>query len=210
MCDSGRGSNRIGGTRRSRCDLCPAEVAPERSSRELTRPAGAEHVAGRLRWPSNAKKTCQPVHMSKSPIAIGTPTNPVFPSRPRTARRSTTSCSFPKRLHSHHDSHHVPPTAGGVPRRLPDADRGRRDRRRRPAAVHRAGPRAGDEVARGVARPPRAAGFQQLHALGRHAAAFDPVDRAGAAPAVCRRAARPPDRYRRLRGDAAASRPRPQ
>ena len=39
------------------------------------------------------KKTCQPVHMSKSPIAIGTPTSPVFPSRSRTARRSTTSCS---------------------------------------------------------------------------------------------------------------------
>ena len=48
-CDSGRGSSRIGGTRRSRCDVCPAAVALKRLSRELTRPAGAEHVAGRLR-----------------------------------------------------------------------------------------------------------------------------------------------------------------
>ena len=35
--------------------MCPAAVAPERLSRELTRPAGFEHVAGRLRWPSNAR-----------------------------------------------------------------------------------------------------------------------------------------------------------
>jgi len=55
MCDSGRRSSRIGGTRRSRCDVCPAAVAPQRLSGELTRPAGAEHVAGRLRWPSNAR-----------------------------------------------------------------------------------------------------------------------------------------------------------
>ena len=49
MCDSGRGSSRIGGTRRSRCDLCNAAVAPKRLSRELTSPAGAEHASGRLR-----------------------------------------------------------------------------------------------------------------------------------------------------------------
>ena len=48
-CDSGRRSSRFGGTRRSRCDLCLAVVAPARLSRELTSPAGAEHASGRLR-----------------------------------------------------------------------------------------------------------------------------------------------------------------
>jgi len=55
MCDFGRGSSRIGGTRRSRCDLCNAAVAPKRLSRELTSPAGAEHASGRLRWPFEAR-----------------------------------------------------------------------------------------------------------------------------------------------------------
>jgi len=47
------------GTRRSRCDLCPAAVAPKRWSRELTHrrwvgdliPAGAEHVSSQRAVP---------------------------------------------------------------------------------------------------------------------------------------------------------------
>ena len=55
MCDSRRGA--AGSEARAEAgETCERDVAPKRLSRELTRPAGAEHVAGRLRWPSNAKK----------------------------------------------------------------------------------------------------------------------------------------------------------
>ena len=63
--DSGRGSSPIGGTRRSRCDLCLAAVAPKRLSRELTSPAGAEHVSGRLR--RGYTKAVITLHVKRSP-----------------------------------------------------------------------------------------------------------------------------------------------
>ena len=54
MCDSRRGA--AGAEARAEAgETCERDVAPKRLSRELTRPAGAEHVAGRLRWPSNAR-----------------------------------------------------------------------------------------------------------------------------------------------------------